>query len=284
MNIKKVTTAAAALFAAASICAVPACADTESYSTITKGLTMQVNGDVNGDGKVDISDVVQIAAQVKGKTSIKGENAYLADTNGDYTVNVSDVSLAAAQVKGKSPMGDVKCGRAVREARKFLHSGVFHIRLSQPEEGKNTSVMDVSMNGNDFKTLMTGYISDSVWNEYEYVASGSSFYEINHVSKEYMVSNATKNAAQSQSNIVSLTLGEKYTYIGQKAAEGGMAEVYKNTSGSSTSYFAYISEGGVLKKVIKYTDDEAPSTVIIDTISGEAEITVPDLTGYTKRE
>lgn len=56
-------------------------------------------GDVNGDGKVNITDVSLIAANVKGKKAIDKYSLNAADANGDGTVNVTDITAAAAQVK-----------------------------------------------------------------------------------------------------------------------------------------------------------------------------------------
>lgn len=64
-----------------------------------------VKGDVNGDGKVDVTDVSMIAAHVKGKKPLSEEQQKAADVNGDGKVNVADLAATAAQVKGKKNLG-----------------------------------------------------------------------------------------------------------------------------------------------------------------------------------
>lgn len=55
-------------------------------------------GDVNGDGKVNVTDISKVAAHVKGIKKLDSESA--ADVNGDGKVNVTDISKIAAHVKG----------------------------------------------------------------------------------------------------------------------------------------------------------------------------------------
>ena len=57
-------------------------------------------GDVNSDGKVNVTDVSKTAAHVKGVKSLDSAGKSKADVNGDGKVNVTDVSKIAAQVKG----------------------------------------------------------------------------------------------------------------------------------------------------------------------------------------
>ncbi|SFC74784.1 dockerin type I repeat-containing protein [Ruminococcus albus] len=58
-------------------------------------------GDVNGDGVVNVTDVVKTAAHVKGKKLLSGESLKNADVNFDGSVNVTDITRIAAFVKGK---------------------------------------------------------------------------------------------------------------------------------------------------------------------------------------
>ena len=57
-----------------------------------------VEGDVNGDGDLNVTDLSVIAAYVKGLKSVDDLSA--ADVNGDGDVNVTDVVLVAGAVKG----------------------------------------------------------------------------------------------------------------------------------------------------------------------------------------
>lgn len=59
------------------------------------------NGDVNGDGKVNITDITLTAAYVKGKRMLSDKALAAADVNGDGSVNNTDITRLAAFVKGK---------------------------------------------------------------------------------------------------------------------------------------------------------------------------------------
>lgn len=61
----------------------------------------EVKGDVNGDGRLDVTDLSKTAAHVKGKKFLSDEQQKAADLSGDGKVNVADISLMAAHIKGK---------------------------------------------------------------------------------------------------------------------------------------------------------------------------------------
>lgn len=50
-------------------------------------------GDINGDGRIDVNDVVLVMRHTLGMNSLDGERKVRADVNGDGAVNVQDVSL-----------------------------------------------------------------------------------------------------------------------------------------------------------------------------------------------
>ena len=58
------------------------------------------NGDVNGDGLVNVTDISLVAGQVKGKKKLEAPRLRRADVNKDDYVNVTDIVLLAAHVKG----------------------------------------------------------------------------------------------------------------------------------------------------------------------------------------
>ena len=66
--------------------------------SITEASTVMI-GDVNGDGEVNVSDVVALANFAMGETT-EGFNKEAADLNNDGEVNVSDVVALANQVMG----------------------------------------------------------------------------------------------------------------------------------------------------------------------------------------
>ena len=64
------------------------------------GDTATFVGDVNGDGKINVTDVSKTAAHVKGIRPLDEKEQKCADVNGDNKINVTDVSKIAAHVKG----------------------------------------------------------------------------------------------------------------------------------------------------------------------------------------
>ena len=58
-------------------------------------------GDINGDGKINNTDIIKLAAHVKGKKTLDKYSLNAADVNGDKKVNNTDVIQLAAHVKGK---------------------------------------------------------------------------------------------------------------------------------------------------------------------------------------
>ena len=58
-------------------------------------------GDVNNDGKINITDITKIAAHVKGKKLLKNDEFTRADINKDGKITITDITKLAAHVKGK---------------------------------------------------------------------------------------------------------------------------------------------------------------------------------------
>ena len=58
-----------------------------------------LKGDVNGNGKVDVTDISKAAAHVKSIKPLSEEELKRADVNGDNKVDVTDLSAIAAHVK-----------------------------------------------------------------------------------------------------------------------------------------------------------------------------------------
>lgn len=59
-------------------------------------------GDINGDGKVDVTDVSKLTAHVKGIKPLTDTEKKAADMNGDGRIDATDVSKLANAVKGGS--------------------------------------------------------------------------------------------------------------------------------------------------------------------------------------
>lgn len=63
--------------------------------------TVMVTGDVSGDGKINISDMVAIQAHILGKETLSGFAATAGDINGDGKINISDMVALQAHILGK---------------------------------------------------------------------------------------------------------------------------------------------------------------------------------------
>ncbi|SFC59959.1 dockerin type I repeat-containing protein [Ruminococcus albus] len=68
--------------------------------TVSEGSKI-VLGDVNGDSKINITDITLVAAHVKGKRILSAEKQKAADVNKDGKINITDITKIAAHVKGK---------------------------------------------------------------------------------------------------------------------------------------------------------------------------------------
>ena len=68
-------------------------------------VTIVVTGDVSGDGKITITDVVKLQKSVVGSGSLSGTYAKAADINGDGKVTITDVVQAAQVTVGQRTIG-----------------------------------------------------------------------------------------------------------------------------------------------------------------------------------
>lgn len=68
-------------------------------------VTIVVTGDVSGDGKITITDVVKLQKSVVGSASLSGAYAKAADINGDGKVTITDVVQAAQVTVGQRTIG-----------------------------------------------------------------------------------------------------------------------------------------------------------------------------------
>ena len=120
MRCKKILAAAVSLAIAAGQLSVGAFADNsensdaasaasadsnttgdQDFSPYTEGDKPYAAGDINGDGKINITDVVKAAAHIKTAKSLNEKGLKAADANADGKVNITDLGLLAGQVKGK---------------------------------------------------------------------------------------------------------------------------------------------------------------------------------------
>lgn len=68
-------------------------------------VTIVVTGDVSGDGKITITDVVKLQSDVAGASSLSGAYAQAGDINGDGKVTITDVVQAAQITVGQRSLG-----------------------------------------------------------------------------------------------------------------------------------------------------------------------------------
>ena len=66
---------------------------------ITEALKIHLKGDINGDGRVNVSDVGKANAHAKKTKDLEGYEFDCADINGDGRVNISDVGKMNAHAK-----------------------------------------------------------------------------------------------------------------------------------------------------------------------------------------
>lgn len=59
-----------------------------------------LKGDVNGDGKIDVSDIAKISAHIKGVKAIDKKYVDNADVDGNGRVDVGDIAAVSAHIKG----------------------------------------------------------------------------------------------------------------------------------------------------------------------------------------
>ena len=72
--------------------------------TVTVSATAVVTGDINGDGKITVTDFVQMKAHLLKKSTLQGASAHAADTSGDGNISVTDFVQMKAHLLGKNPV------------------------------------------------------------------------------------------------------------------------------------------------------------------------------------
>ncbi|MHB1455096.1 MAG: InlB B-repeat-containing protein, partial [Saccharofermentanales bacterium] len=70
-------------------------------TTIQRSFTVVVTGDINGDGKITLTDFVQLKSHLLSKTRLAGVFALAADVNGDGKITLTDFVKAKAHLLGK---------------------------------------------------------------------------------------------------------------------------------------------------------------------------------------
>ena len=70
--------------------------------SLIQSATIVVTGDVNGDGAVTLTDMVQIRAHLLGRSTLKGAAAQAADLTGDGQLSLTDFVQSLSAVLGRS--------------------------------------------------------------------------------------------------------------------------------------------------------------------------------------
>ncbi len=65
-------------------------------------VTVVVTGDVNGDGKITITDMIMVKSHLLKKSTLTGAAAYAADTNGDGKISITDFVQMKSHLLNKS--------------------------------------------------------------------------------------------------------------------------------------------------------------------------------------
>lgn len=71
---------------------------------VSNALKIHLKGDINGDGRVNVSDVGKANAHAKKTKSLEGYEFSCADINGDGRINISDVGKMNAHAKKTVPL------------------------------------------------------------------------------------------------------------------------------------------------------------------------------------
>ena len=77
---------------------------TVGAENVTQDVKIHLKGDINGDGKVNTSDVGKANSHAKGTSTLTGYDFACADVNGDGRVNTSDVGKINSHAKGTNKL------------------------------------------------------------------------------------------------------------------------------------------------------------------------------------
>lgn len=77
---------------------------TVGAENVTQDVKIHLKGDINGDGKVNTSDVGKANSHAKGTSTLTGYDFACADVNGDGKVNTSDVGKINSHAKGTNKL------------------------------------------------------------------------------------------------------------------------------------------------------------------------------------
>ena len=77
-------------------------------------------GDVNGDDKINVSDITAVSSHIKGIKALTKEQKERANVNNDGKVDVSDIATISAHIKGIKPIADTAVYHTVSSGETLL--------------------------------------------------------------------------------------------------------------------------------------------------------------------
>ncbi|MBQ8965738.1 dockerin type I repeat-containing protein [Ruminococcus sp.] len=286
MKTKRIIAAAAAAVMAAAVYAVPASAEEYTYDTIENGIKKELNGDINLDGNVDVTDLTRTAAFVK---SISGMDDYsLADFNEDGSVDVTDLMMLAGHVKGLKALPEETMGKYMANIRGGLRNSDLTLSYTY-SMGGHTYMEDFSVKGHD------GYGEEKDINEttgnterHNVIISlnDEQAYSIDYVNNSYEQTNDIGSAVSEYNMILDemdTALAGSMTYKGIRRSGNTVYELYS----AYGAYFYYefdISGNNVsLVGTRRYTETIDPVSLTFLESGKAHDIKVPDLSKLTKQ-
>ena len=286
MKTKRIIAAAAAAVMAAAVYAVPASAEEYTYETIENGIKKELNGDINLDGEVDVTDLTRTAAFVK---SISGMDDYsLADFNEDGNVDVTDLMMLAGHVKGLKALPEETMGKYIANIRGGLGDSDLTLSYTYSMSG-HTYMQDFSVKGRDSygeeKDINETTGNTEIHNVF-ITLNDEKFYSINYVNGSYEQTDDSGVAA-SKYNIISeamdTALTGSMTYKGIRRSGSTVYELY-SIYGAKFYYEFDISGNSVsLVGAMRYSEDMDPVSLAFLEAGKAHDIQVPDLSKLTKQ-
>ena len=96
-------------------------------------------GDINGDGRINITDVSALAAHIKGVKALNKRSLAAADINADGRVTVTDLGILAGHIKGLSSIKSKTQLPIVKNPREEMQDKVQLIEFSVDKNTKTVS-------------------------------------------------------------------------------------------------------------------------------------------------
>lgn len=277
MKLKRTFAAAAAMVMAAAALAIPAGAEEFTYDTVTKDLTMEINdGDLNGDGDTDVTDLMKLAAHVKGLASL--ENTAAADLNSDGDTNVTDLMILAARVKSIRSIPAPACGENMKVYRGFHAEKDIKITLSSPEDEEPDS-QELMLLGDEYvMDLKDGESGNKITLVKK---DGKCYYTMPSDKTYYDITDSGDSYSDFAQTYLSAVLGYHLTYLGHRNEDGKASEVTEVYTFNDSIIYAYTFNSGVMTRIKIYEKDGTFHDTAVPVAGRTGNIVFPDFSEYT---